>query len=177
MLTEEQKKYADRMKIDPDLRREFWRHIIRRPEWKQVLTRLNHAALSSLADIANEMSLEQVTFVLQNIQMPVYCSALIPSVRRKPRPETIHVWVIYWLYRDGDPDCPLYVGQTRRLSERWTAHKNGSSETASIDDLSTIRIKVVETVCGSERQALEAEKRHIKAALTINRNLLNKASV
>ena len=171
----QQKQYAENMKTDPVLRREFWGHVIHRAEWKEIFSGLNSSAMNSLVEIAEDLSLEQLTWLMHRTPMPSPVYAARSAVTRTPNPKTIHVWVIYWIYRDGIPGVPLYVGMTRQLSERWTAHRRGSSETKDIDDLTTIRITVIETVCGGEREARIAERRRIAEALLINPELLNKA--
>lgn len=66
------------------------------------------------------------------------------------------------------------------LAERGAAMAVTGAITAGtklIDDLASVRITVVETVCGNEKDARAAERKHIAAALKINTKLVNKASV
>lgn len=178
MLTvEEMQKFTEDLK-DDSFRREFFGRFMGLDDWRVQWDKLKTPALKMLSDtFPGQFSIEQL-FYFANRHAAEIRSSYVPRAP-KPfigKPRVIYVWVIYWLYRVESPEIPLYVGQTRQLSERWTAHKNGSSETACIEDRSSLRIKVVETVCGNERHALAAEKRHIEAALAINPNLLNKAS-
>ena len=122
-----------------------------------------------------EFSIEQL-FYFANRHAAAFGSPYVPRPQ-KPKPESpkiVYVYVIYWLVREYARDIPLYVGMTRQLSERWTAHRNGGCETKGLDDLQSLRITVVETVCGKEKDARNAEVRHIKAAALLNANLLNK---
>lgn len=176
MLTTAQETMVQRLRADKEYRLAFARNCLAIPEWKTLFNSLSSVAASNLfGDVMDEMSLEQLAYLAGRFAVQSGWTSLRTGVGSKPRPTTIHVWVIYWLFMESDPETPVYVGQTRQLSERWTAHRNGSTETASIKDRSQLRIKVVETVCGKERDALIAERRHILAARLLNPDLLNKA--
>jgi predicted GIY-YIG superfamily endonuclease len=178
MESQELAAMVDHMRSDEEYKRAFFLEIIRRDKWEQIFKRLTPAAFSAMSEcVLHEMSLEQLTWIIQRLPRPSF--AVTTSVRtpRPTSPKIIHVWVIYWLFRDGFPEMPLYVGMTRQLSERWTSHRNGSTETAEIGNLETLRIRVVETVCGGEVDARKAERRHIAHALIINPALHNKAFV
>ena len=166
--------------MDDDVfRKQFYRRFLSIPDWRLVWDKLNAGAFDALSnECRGEMSLDQLAYCANRHAASIRGSYVPRQIKPRPLKSTsVYVWVIYWLFNEDSPEFPLYVGQTRQLSERWTAHKNGSSGTSCIKDRSTLRIKVVETVCGSERMALAAEKKHIKAALLINANLLNKASL
>lgn len=96
------------------------------------------------------------------------------SRKQKKACRAVQAFVIYWLYDEAMPDMPLYVGQTQNIGQRWASHRIGGRHTRSIENLESLRIKVVETVCGCEHEASAAEIRHIRAALKINPDLLNR---
>ena len=177
MLTMEQKTQLMQDLEDDGFRKRFYGRFLQLHDWRVMWDKLNHGAFQVLSkECRNEMTLEQLGYCANRHAAAVSQCYRPQIIRpRKINPKTIHVWVIYWIYRDGTPDVPLYVGMTRQLSERWTAHRGGSSETKDIEDLTTIRITVVETVCGGEREARIAERRRIAEALRINSELLNKA--
>jgi predicted GIY-YIG superfamily endonuclease len=166
---------VDRMKSDEEYKREFFLEIIGRDKWEQIFSKLTPSALSVMSECAlHQMSLDQLTWIIKRLPCPSFAVTTGVRAPRPTNPKIVHVWVIYWLFREGSPEVPLYVGMTRQLSERWTAHRNGSTETADISNLETVRIKVVETVCGGENEARAAEKQHISEALKINHALHNK---
>lgn len=182
MLTAERQAQAERLLEqlkDPQYRKQFFGVFMGHQDWRTVWDKLNAGALRMMSEtFPGEFTLEQLGYLANRHAAGVSRSYRPPIVKPRPQnPKTIYVYVIYWLVREHQPDVPLYVGMTRQLSERWTAHRNGSSETKDIDDLASVRITVVETVCGNEKDARAAERKHIAAALKINTKLVNKASV
>ena len=155
---------------DAENRKKLWRAILHRGDWKEVFSRVSDKAIDAMVmDVAEEMSIEQLTLLIVRMH---------PEMRsdRKTtrRTDGCSVFVVYWLVMIDEPEIPVYVGQTRNLKERWRAHRGGCSATASLNNRESLRIKVVETVMGSEADAWIAERRHITEALKLNDGLLNR---
>lgn len=176
MLTADQKEQVLRDLEDPSFRREFFGRFMGRDDWRVQWDGLSTGALKMLSNtFPGEFSVEQLLY-FANRHAAAIRSSYVPRTQKPKQesPKIVYVYVIYWLVREYARDIPLYVGMTRQLSERWTAHRNGGCETKGLDDLQSLRITVVETVCGKEKDARNAEARHIKAAALLNVNLLNK---
>lgn len=150
---------------------DLFRFIVRHKEWQTVFDHMSADALNLAVDeAATEMSLDQLAYVLKRLARHIRPRRSVSDSRRSAS----SVFVVYWLYLSTAPDVPVYVGQTRKLSERWNAHLQGCSATSLISDRSLLRIKVVDTVIGTQRDAVRMEKKHILEALKLNCALLNR---
>jgi len=98
-----------------------------------------------------------------------------PGKKRQPKPQE-SLYVVYWITSKSDLSIPLYVGMTNKPAQRWNQHRNGSLQLVRIKDKSQITMTVVETIVGTQAQALAAESKHILAAFAINPNLYNRTN-
>lgn len=146
---------------------------IRSAEWLEKIDWFPVETLLLMVDVIGyeNMMHEQIVYVSKRFAAAAHVSL---PVKKRRKTISAQAFAVYWLYAEGARELPLYVGVTQNIGRRWAAHRVGSQQTKGIKDLSTLRIAVVETVCGSWMDAVEAESRHIKLAASINPNLLNK---
>jgi predicted GIY-YIG superfamily endonuclease len=156
---------------DRTFTRKIWSKILIKDNWRERLDSFSEAQLLQVIESVGVPNLypSHLEYMTQRL-----CSAIINRNRRHYRKRTRQVFVIYWLHLVESPDVPIYVGLTQNLSQRWAAHRIGRRHTRGVDNIEDLRIKVVETICGNEIEATNAETRQIKAAMAINPNLLNK---
>lgn len=164
---------TDDSSIDCDktfLQKVFARMLLRN-DWTSRLDAMGDGALRNVAEIVgvDRMHKHHLAYMVARL-----CSAVVNRNRKKYRKQTVQVFLIYWLYLDGNESVPLYVGMTQNLAQRWAAHRIGRRHTATVENIERLRIKVVETICGDENAAAECEKRHIQDAVKLNPSLLNK---
>jgi predicted GIY-YIG superfamily endonuclease len=147
--------------------------LARSENWRERLDTLGNSSLLQFVEIVGYRQLTpgQVEYCAMR-----FASGMRNNLKRKQKKASraAQAFVIYWLHYDVSPDIPLYVGLTQNIGQRWAAHRIGGRQTRGVSNLESLRIKVVETICGSEHEALAAEIRHIRAALAINPDLLNR---
>jgi predicted GIY-YIG superfamily endonuclease len=158
---------------DYDFLFRFYLRLARSANWRERLDAWSNQTLLHFVEIIEYKNLarEQTEYCAMRFAAGVQNRL---SRKQKKTFRALQAFVIYWLYDDAMPDFPLYVGQTQNIGQRWASHRIGSRHTRSIENLENLRIKVVETVCGREHDALAAEIRHIRAAIKINPELLNR---
>ncbi len=147
--------------------------LARSAKWQERLDEWSNHALLLFAEIVEYKNLTRQQIEYCAMRFSAGMQAALNRKQRKTS-RTVQAFVIYWLYDESMPDVPMYVGQTQNIGQRWASHRIGSRHTRSIKNLESLRIKVVETICGCEYEASAAEIRHIKAALKINPDLLNR---
>jgi len=142
--------------------------IIRRDEWRVAFDQLSVTALLAASRhdaFLSACSLEQLEAICKRLP-------LCKSAKRAPR-DGLFLHVIYWLFDVNCPEMPVYVGRTCKLQQRWASHRR-VSESAFGVPAGQLRLKVVETLFGTDGEASVAEARHIQAARVINPELKNK---
>lgn len=164
---------ADSAETDFDLVFGIYGRMLRRLNWKERLDNLPSDSLVHLAQIVGYESLshKQLAYIASRFSADV---CIGQNRRKRLRMGIKHAFVIYWIVTQEAPDVPLYVGQTQNIGQRWIKHRVGAEQTSESSNLDSLRIIVVETVCGSLCDALKAETKHISAAMTLNPNLFNK---
>lgn len=147
--------------------------IARSETWRERLDDWKTDTILQFVDIVeyDNLTHEQVVYCARRFSADTHWNRRKNMNRRSC---ASHAYSIYWLYKEGEEDRPLYVGLTQNIGRRWAAHRVGGQQTRGLSDLADLRIKVVETVCGRKQDADASESLHIQRAAAINPNLLNK---